>query len=191
VEVILDQRRGFLTNIRYLEVKVTHEEIENIKKVAIDTNNPNRRLASMQLGYIRELAEMQKEGLHTSYMEDDEQLICTCGLALFDPKVSINTDAGVKAAEYLNPDLLARHSRIVTNLIHTVRGHQRLPRCRDRAVALIYELEWNDSQHTFVYNAFCQECMKKITRVPGKEARIFVRIHNKKCGNITSKQGSH
>ena len=178
------QRGGSLTNIGYLDVKVSVEEIEAIKKVASDANNPNRRLAKMQLEFVRELDGMQRAGLHTSYMEDDEQLICTCGLILFGQKNSIELVMDSTYADPLDLDLLERHQQIAAGPIHTVRGHQRLPRCKDMAVALIYELTWDETRRTFMYDAFCQECMEQVSRVVGMEARAFVRFHNKECRRL-------
>lgn len=173
--------------VGYLNVKVTSEEILEIKEVATDSNNPNRRLASQQLNFVRELDGMQKEGLHTAYLEADNQLICTCGLTLLDQRSEFDGETYI--ADNLNKELLSKFPQIKAEDIHTVRGHQRLPRCSDKAVALIYERTWDENLREFMFEAFCQECMQQISGVPGKEARAFVRIHNKSCSGLKPGEG--
>jgi hypothetical protein len=173
--------------IGYLNVKVTSEEIQALKEAANDLNNSNRRLAIKQLDFVRDLDRMQRAGFHTAYIEAEDQIICTCGLTLLDQSSGFEGETGL--LKHLEKDLLAKYPHIEVDQIHTVRGHQRLPRCKDKAVALIYELKWHEYLHEFLYEAFCQECMKQISGVQGKDARIFVRVHNKSCGGFKPGEG--
>jgi hypothetical protein len=173
--------------IGYLNVKVTSEEIQELKEAANDLNNPNQRLSIMKLGFVRDLDRMQKSGFHTTYIEEGDQIVCTCGLTLLDQRSRFEGETDF--LDYLDKDLLAKYPQIEADQIHTVRGHQRLPSCTDKAVALIHELKWNDHLHEFLYKAFCQECMQQISGVQGKDARKFVRVHNKSCGRFKPGEG--
>jgi len=169
-----------LVSIGYLDVKVTPEEIAAIKEVAEDANHPDRYLATKQLEYASDLARTQKDGLHTPYLKENGQTVCSCGLALFDgtnPMVVEDEQFPV----FISADDLANHPNIEVDEIHKVHGHQKLPRCKDRAAALIYKRVWDEQKRAFIFTAFCQVCLDQVTSVPGKDARLFVREHNKLC----------
>ncbi len=173
--------------ITYLDVKVTAEEIQELKEAANDLNNPNRRLSAQKLNYVRELDRMQKAGLHLVYAEDEGQIICTCGLTLLDQTKLVEGETDF--IDYLDKELLTKHPKLEVEQIHTVRGHQRLPRCKDKAVALIYDQNWDEYLREFIYKAFCQECMQQAFGAKGIDARTFVKVHNKSCGGLKPGEG--
>ena len=173
--------------IGYLNVKVTSEEIQELKEAANDLNNPNQRLSIRKLDFVRELDRMQKAGFHTAYIEADDRIICTCGLTLLDQRSRFEGETDF--LDHLDQDLLAKYPQIKADQIHLIRGHQRLPRSKDKAVALIYEQKWHEYLREFLYKAFCQECMQQISGVQGKDARLFVRVHNKSCAGLKPGEG--
>ena len=175
--------------IGYLDVKVTSEEIQELKEAANDLNNPNQRLSIRKLDFVRGLDRMQKAGFHTAYIESEDRIVCTCGLTLLDQRSRFEGETHF--LDQLDLDLLAQHPQIEADQIHTIRGHQRLPRCKDKAVALIYEQKWHEYLREFIYKAFCQECMQQVSDVQGKEARMFVRAHNKSCGRFQPGEGGN
>ena len=175
--------------IGYLDVKVTSEEIQELKEAANDLNNPNQRLSIRKLDFVRGLDRMQKAGFHTAYIESEDRIVCTCGLTLLDQRSRFEGETHF--LDQLDLDLLAQHPQIEADQIHTIRGHQRLPRCKDKAVALIYKQKWHEYLREFIYKAFCQECMQQVSDAQGKDARIFVRAHNKSCGRFKTGKGGN
>ena len=176
-----------IASIGYIDVKVTTEEIKEMQGVAKDNCNPNRKLAVMQLRFLRWIEWMQKTGLHTVYMEEDDGDLCTCGLIVLS---EINRfEKETHLIELLDEDSLKNHHLTGIEKIHQMKGHQRLPRCKDEAFALIYEAAWDEGSQGFLLSAYCQECLQHLAKVPGKEARAFVRFHNKSCGNLKPGKG--
>lgn len=173
--------------IGYLDVKVASEEIKELQGLINNPNSPHRILSVRKLEFLRELDRKQKSGLHTTFIEEDGRLTCTCGLTILSQKFKFEGETDF--LDRLGRDSLEKLPQIGVDEIYTIRGHQRLPRCKDRAVALIYHELWNEQLREFIYSAFCQGCMAQISDAKGKDARTFVRLHNKSCGGLKPGEG--
>jgi hypothetical protein len=152
---------------KYLDLKITSEKLEELhSRMDGEVGMAKYGRFKAWLHYSN-LNSWQNQKWHWGYVDyAGKEWHCTCGLV-----VARDAVAEVDGLDALELDAA-----------HRARGHRKLPDFGEVVVAFIYDYKWMEDRGVYYYDAFCQVCGDYVLERPGKDADMFVDIHNISCG---------
>ena len=163
--------------VTYEDVLVTAEYLKQLRaeiKAADVRAKYGLFRTSLFYGNLR---RWQRQGWHCEYESGPGTTQCTCGLVLHE-----NGTADQEIAVVLSSAVLAKLDGIELEEIHLVRGHLDLSTLKGETVALIVNYVYKEDISDYLWTSICQQCGDNQLEVTNKEAKKFVKSHNKVCG---------
>jgi hypothetical protein len=171
--------------VTYEDVLVTTEYLKQLRaeiKAADVRAKYGLFRTSLFYGNLR---RWQRQGWHCEYESGPGTTHCTCGLVLNE-----NGTADQEMAVALSSAVQAKLDGIELEEIHLARGHLALPSLKGETVALIVNYVYKEDISDYLWTSICQQCGDHQPEVTNKEAKKFVKSHNKVCGStILKKKG--
>ena len=166
----------------YVETKVEASEIAQVRLEMKSESRSVGILAGMKYRYLKELQLQQKSGLHFAYLEYENAQICTCGLTIFADGFEVE---GEKFPVEFIPEIAAQSlAPLALEDVQRATGHLQLPSASGQSIALIIFASWHQPSRENLWSAYCQRCLSTAVEISNKEAKQFVRNHNKSCMEI-------
>ena len=129
------------------------------------------------------LRRWQRQGWHCEYESSPGTTHCTCGLVL---NKNCTTDQEIVVV--LSSAVQAKLDGIELEEIHLARGHLDLPSLKGKTVALIVNYVYKEDIGDYLWSAICQHCGDHQLEVANRDAKKFVKCHNKVCGSTMIKK---
>ena len=171
--------------VTYEDVLVTAEYLKQLR-AEIKTADVRAKYGLFRTSlFYGNLRRWQRQGWHCEYESGPSTTHCTCGLVLDE-----NGTGDQEIAVVLSSAVLAKLDGIELEEIHLVRGHLDLPTLKGETVALIVNYVYKEDISDYLWTSICQQCGDHQLEVTNKEAKKFVKRHNKVCGStILKKKG--
>ena len=169
--------------VTYEDVLVTAEYLKQLRaeiKAADVRAKYGLFRTSLFYGNLR---RWQRQGWHCVYTNGPGTTHCTCGLVLHE-----NGTADQEIAVVLSSAVQAKLDGIELEEIHLARGHLDLPSLKGEIVALIVNYVYKEDISDYLWTSICQHCGDNQLEVTSKEAKRFVKSHNKVCGSTIRKK---
>ena len=164
--------------VTYEDVLVTTEYLKQLRteiKVADVRAKYGLFRTSLFYGNLR---RWQRQGWHCEYESGPGTTHCTCGLVLNEKGT-----ADQEMAVVISKNVQQKLDGIELEEIHLARGHLGLPSLKGETVALIVNYVYKEDINDYLWTSICQQCGDHQLEVTNKEAKKFVKSHNKVCGS--------
>jgi hypothetical protein len=165
--------------VTYEDVLVTAEYLKQLRaeiKAADVRAKYGLFRSSLFYGNLR---RWQRQGWHCDYTNGPGTTHCTCGLVLNEKGTSDQEMAVV-----ISKNVLHKLNGIELEQIHLVRGHKALPSLKGETVALIVGFIYKEEVDDYLWTSICQQCGDCQVEGKNADAKTFVKIHNRICGQV-------
>ena len=140
-------------SFKYIENRVTREQMEEIKRRAKKSPKSHGFKFWMMRNHYGNLREYQQVGFHWFYLGGSSDVHCTCGLTV------------------------PRKSRV-----ENVLGHRNLPSFEGVTYVFINSWEWRPDIEDYEYGAYCQLCKKgSLRNLSQDEVHKWITDHLMDC----------